>query len=163
MFLDYQDYLISFGGYSNGRATSSVEMISIGPDNNPICHIPNLPEPVYGHSTIKTQIGVITCGGYGDKWYKGRGKCYRLASNNEWAKFPTMTQKRYYFSMQEGNNKLFAIGGGSTERSMEWIDLLQGTNWTKEDLPFRIWGYCMIKLNDSHILLTGGWLDGTVS
>ena len=67
------------------------------------------------------------------------------------------------FAMAEGNGKLFAVGGIDHPNSMEWIDIQHGTNWTREHLKFDIHNQCMSKYNDSHVILTGGYLNGKVS
>ena len=165
----FLDNLISFGGVALGSSSigsPSVEVTSPVPNNHTTCQIPNLPETATGHSTVHTQIGIISCGGWtGPKLYK----CHRLSSNNSWVPFPPMNERRVGFAMVEGNGKLFAVGGISVNgedgmgNSMEWIDLNNGTSWTREDIPFRLYGHCMTRFNSSHAILTGGWSNFKVS
>ena len=66
--------------------------------------------------------------------------------------------------MEEGNGKLFSVGGNDiyAKASMEWIDLTNGFDWTRQDLPFTIHRHCMTKFNKTHLIVTGGWLNKTV-
>ena len=65
------------------------------------------------------------------------------------------------------NNKLFAVGGYyayGVENSFESIDLMNAKEWKKEkDLPFWVYGHCITRYNETHFLLTGGWLNRQVS
>ena len=152
---------MSFGGIVNRGRSSNVETTIIGSDNNMNCQVSDLPEAIYGHSTIKTEKGIISCGGCNG--YDYTNKCYLLSPSNSWTPFYPMNERRYVFAMVAGNGKLFAVGGHLTEKSMEWIDLQSGTAWVREDLPFGIRYHCMSGFNSTHAILTGGVLDGKVS
>ena len=161
------DNLVTFGGKRNREGPSAnVEITSLGPNNRFNCTIPDLPNEVREHSTIKTKIGVITCGGSNYITYENR--CYRLAFDNSWVQFPMMNEKRADFAMEEGNGKLFSVGGllgkpwKLVGNSMEWIDLTNGLRWTQQDLPFTIYDHCMTKFNKTHLIVTGGYLNSTV-
>ena len=66
--------------------------------------------------------------------------------------------------MFASNKTLFAVGGISAENSFESIDLMNATEWRKEkDLPFRVESHCITRYNETHFLLTGGFLNGKVS
>ena len=67
-----------------------------------------------------------------------------------------MNEKRADFAMGEGMGKIFSVGGYGASSSMEWIMMDDGKNWVKQDLPFSIYGHCISKYNDTHLLLTGG-------
>ena len=116
-----------------------------------------MPESTSGHSTIKTQLGIISCGGWSDyRWNGYTNKCWKLSSSNEWGPFPSMNQKRANFGMGEGMGKIFLVGGSGDSSSMEWIMIDDGKNWVKQDLPFSVHTQCISKYNDTHLLLTGG-------
>lgn len=74
-----------------------------------------------------------------------------------------MNERRIFFAMEEGHGKLFAVGGKRSKNSMEWIDRQKRTSWIRENLPFDIYTHCMAKFNSSHVILTGGMLNGDVS
>ena len=67
--------------------------------------------------------------------------------------------------MFASNKTLFAVGGsGGASNSFESIDLMNATEWRKEkDLPFRVYGHCITRYNETHFLLTGGYLNRKVS
>ena len=153
--------MVSFGGVVDGKRSSNVEITTLDPDNNFNCQIPNLPKAVSGHSTIKTTIGVISCGGFKGNDYTN--KCHLLASNNSWLPFPPMIERRRFFAMAEGDGKIFSVGDYGGEDSMEWIDLKEKTSWTRQNLPFKIRNQCMATFNSSHTIQTGGVLNGKVN
>ena len=61
------------------------------------------------------------------------------------------------------NNKLFPVWGEDAENSFESIDLMTANEWRKENLPFEVSSHCIIRYNETHFLLTGGYLNGWVS
>ena len=61
--------------------------------------------------------------------------------------------------MEEGMGKFFSVGGYGGPSSMEWM-MDDGRNWVKLDLPFYVYGHCISKYNDTHLLLTGGRQGG---
>ena len=155
--------MFTFGGRSaDSDKLANVELSIFGPNKFLNCRIPHLPEPVTKHATVKTNIGIITCGGFSGNFEK---RCYKLASNNSWEAFPKLNEGRTSFAMGEGSGKLFAIGGTFPEqrRSMEWINLNNGTRWTKEYLNFSSEHNCMTKFNRTHLILTGGIMKNKVS
>ena len=46
-----------------GRYLETVEVTDLGPNNNSVCRIANLPEAVGGHSATYTKDGLLVCGG----------------------------------------------------------------------------------------------------
>ena len=123
------------------------------------CQLPNFPEVVIDHETVQTQMGLITCGGLNSN-DDGSNRCYKLESNYSWTPFPSMLERRSKFSMYEAKGTLFAIGGrDNASTSLEWISLIGGKHWTKEDLPFSTSDDCITKFNSTHLIKTGGWLS----
>ena len=151
--------LVTFGGYDldGSKRLSDVEVTHFG-SSNPKCQIPNLPNEINRHSTIKTTDGIISCGGYDINGHR-TNRCHRLDLNNKsWSEFPAMVEKRYYFSMEGNDTHLFVVGGRNTDTSMEWIDVKEGKKWEKMDLGFGVGHHCITRYNNSHLLMTGGWL-----
>ena len=116
------------------------------------------------HSTIKTNIGILSCGGWKDlnNDNNGNKKCWKLDTDNTWVPFPNMTVGRYFFAMGEAKNILVVIGGETTSNSMEWINLDEGKEWTRKNLSFPSYKSCLSKYNDTHLLLIGGFDVGYV-
>ena len=156
--LSFFDNMYSFVGYVDRVRSNNVEVTSFRHDNKQICRIPDLPEPVFGHSTIKTQSGVVSCGGE-DNSNLATNKCWKLSKNNEWVPFPSMIVKRDDFAMVEGMGQLFSVGGYMDDlSSIEWISIQDGKKWVKQAIPFDIIGHCISKYSRTRFLLTGGYL-----
>ena len=148
------------GGY-DGRYLKSVEMTQLNGQNNASCLIINdLPNEVAGQA-VDTKIGPIVCGGRTNSGTTH--DCLRLSSNGSWSKFPNLNVARWLFSMTEVSDLLVSIGGVGADTSFEIINVQNGTNWVKKELPFKIHGHCSTKINQTTILITGGYLDGKVS
>ena len=164
MFLS--DILLTFGG-AGKKLYANVEITALGHNKNFDCKISNLPKPVADQSTVKTRIGIISCGGNSNDGLQGidARNCYNLAHGyNSWIPFPTMNEARYSFAMEEVSGTLFSVGGNGIRAgmSMEWIDIRNGQSWTKQDLPFKISRHCMTKFNKTHLIVPGGFLNDTV-
>ena len=152
--------IMSIGGFVNGEGRSrKVELTDLELDKKLNCQLPNFPEVVIDHETVQTQMGLITCGGLNSN-DDGSNRCYKLESNYSWTPFPSMLERRSKFSMYEAKGTLFAIGGrDNASTSLEWISLIGGKHWTKEDLPFSTSDDCITKFNSTHLIKTGGWLS----
>ena len=158
-FFSSPENLISFGGVVKQSTTNDVELTYLGRANKSNCSIPKLPEEISDHSTILSQIGIVSCGGW-TKYTKETNKCWKLEKNNTWSPFPSMIETRTEFSMEELDNKLVVVGGDfnftSWTNSMEILDLNGEMKWTKRILEFSALESCMVKVNTTHLLITGG-------
>ena len=136
----------------------TVEMIHINDNDDNSCQaIADLPEAVYGHSIVNTYNGPVLCGGITNS---GKTQdCHRLSSNGSWSKFPNLNDARWYFSMTDVNDLLVSIGGAGAPPSFEVINVQNGTSWVRKELPFRLHGHCSTKINETSILITGGYSD----
>ena len=74
-----------------------------------------------------------------------------------------MIETRVGVSMAELNNKLVVVGGDNNfssenpwRNSMEILDLNGEMKWTKKILEFSALEHCMVKVNTTHLLITGG-------
>ena len=103
---------------SKKEVLSSVELKSI--NSNKTCNIPSLDYQLYGHASVVTPIGVITCGGR-ISGYRDTNKCVRLTDKNTWEPFPSMKSRRYTFDMVVVGDILVAFG----------INTFEKINWTK--------------------------------
>ena len=147
--------MITLGGYSS-RYLETVEVTDLGPKNNSVCQIANLPESVYSHSMTYTKNGLLVCGGYTDQL---SNKCHILASNGSWVPFTNLIQPRSLFSMTKINQQLVIIGGLSAENSIEYINIAQGSKWAKKTLDFDVYYHCSVVINNSTIMVIGGYQD----
>ena len=137
----------------------TVEVTDLGSKNNTDCRIADLPEALYGHSAIYTKIGLLVCGGRTKYGYSK--KCYILG-NESWAPFPDFTQPRQYFSLTVLNEKIVMIGGENAERSIEYINLQNGSRWEHKTLEFDVAQHCVVAINETTIMIIGGYQGNQV-
>ena len=109
---------------------------------------------------MNTRLGIIYCGGYTGS---NSRDCYKLSSANEsWVTFKPLKNSRNFFTMNEINDTLIAIGGVGGETSLEHVDLKTGTEWKQEQLGFSINRHCSVVVDERTILITGGYLNSVV-
>ena len=140
-------------------------MIHLNENNTMFCPAEDLPDKVVAHSAVNSQVGPIICGG--STRTETSRNCHRLInSNGSWERFHPLNIGRRSFSMTEINDLLVSIGGSDPRvnhlhhqatSSLEYINVLNGTKWIKRDMPFSIYSHCSMKINQSTILITGGW------
>ena len=156
----FSDNILSFGGYDGGFLNSVEVHHNLGGSNNTTCQIQDLPKTVYVHSGVNTRLGIIYCGGYTPSSSKD---CYKLSAANEsWVPFKSLKTSRRYFTINEINDTLIAIGGIGGETSLEHIDLETGTEWKQQQLGFLIYEHCSVVIDEKTILITGGRLNSIV-
>ena len=141
---------------------NSVELVHLIGNENNFCTIDDLPEEKEDHAAADSKVGPVVCGG--STITMGRtNNCHRLiATNGSWAQFPRMNKARKLFSMTEMNDLLISIGGYGGLSSFEYINVLTGTKWIERKLPFEITHQCATKINQSTIMLIGGYLNWEV-
>ena len=155
------DNILTFGGYDNTRHLNSVEVHhNLGSSNNTTCQIQDLPKATYSHSGVNTRLGIIYCGGIQSSFSKD---CYKLSAANEsWVPFKPLKNSRRFFTMNEINDTLIAIGGFGGRTSFEHIDLKTGTEWKQKQLSFSIYTHCSVVVDEKTILITGGYSNSAV-
>ena len=135
----------------------SVELVHIKEKDINFCPIDDLPEEMKLHAAANSKVGPIVCGGE-NKNGRSLNNCHRLiATNGSWVQFPSMNKGRNLFSMTEMNDLLISIGGMGGGLSFEYINVLTGKKWIERKLPFYISHQCSTKINQSTIILTGGY------
>ena len=146
------------GGRYRLRKLKSVEMININENGIKNCSVDDLPVKLDRHSAVNSKVGPIVCG----RNAKSEGitqNCHRLSmSNGSWEPFYPLNITRSDFSMTAINDLLVVIGGfvrGSS--SFEYINVLNGTKWIKSDMQFNIHHHCSTKINQTTILIAGGY------
>ena len=79
---------------------------------------------------------------------------------------PSMTTKRYFFEMIYLQGKVYAVGGAAaavgSKSSMDIFDSTTRT-WTKQSIPFSVWGHCISQLSENQFILIAGYGNGEVS
>ena len=132
------------------------------------CSIQDLPESINGHAAINSSNGTLYCGGFGNiLGNKASKKCWILNDQREWRKFKPLNTARAYFTLNQINNRLVAVGGRSSSEyivSLEYIDLGSENDWKQKSLEnVYITNHCSVTLKDQFILLIGGQINGKVS
>ena len=127
---NFLDNLITIGGLDDWWS-GKVQMNYIAGYDNTSCLIDDLPVATTAayHSAANTEKGVIVCGG---GILRGTtNKCYRLiSSTSSWTPYYELINPRSYFSMHNINGQLIVIGGNKALRSMESINVANGTKWS---------------------------------
>ena len=163
----FLEYLVTIGGANIyradiGNSLTNVEITHIGSERNASCQIEDLPEGPLYHSTVLSKIGIISCGGY-NRFSSLTNKCYRLTKFGyrlTWFPYHDLKTLRSYFTLNEVNSTLVAIGGpggyNETKGSFDHIDLISGTDWETKYLGFTIKYHCSVAINDEEIMVIGG-------
>ena len=145
---------------SKKEVLSSVELKSI--NSNKTCNISSLDYQLYGHASVVTPIGVITCGGR-ISGYRETNKCVRLTDKNTWEPFPSMNIRRYAFDMVVVGDILVAFQGrnsmywsSSHSNTFEKINWKNGDKWELVKMNRTFYDPCVTKWDDENILIAGG-------
>ena len=153
------DHLLVIGG-DDGRILSEVEMINLGAQDK-VCQPLQLEYPVRDHSSVVTSRGVITCGGWNGTYLK---TCTLQTKEGESKPFPSMNRRRYNFGMVVMDQSLIVVGGYGTFEILNKMEKigLNDNEWVEEDLPFTVWGHCVVYINETTMMAIGG-LDGRLN
>ena len=116
---------------------------------------------VNSHSSISTNIRIITCGGNYGVSNILLSNCTILAKEGEIKRFPSMRRGRRRFRLGFLDHMLYAIGGTGgygTNTTMESINIYNETEWTETILSFStgVHGHCVATTQTS-LVLTGGY------
>ena len=149
IFFNYfvsENHFVIVGGLGDNGDLSSVEALN---ENQHLdCIIPSYPFALRGHSSTVTSSGILVCGG------TGRKDCYEYTPNS-WARMSSMTTERSSFDMIFLKGKVYAVGGGNVESSMDIFDPTTG-RWTRQSIPFSVWSHCITQLSANQFILIGG-------
>ena len=159
MFLE-GDNLIAIGGYDGSSRLSNMELISLQKDNVN-CHPPDLPYNVEDHSTVASDQGIITCGGYGESGTLS--KCHLQHKNGSTTSLPSMQSERSYFGMVIISDVIYVIGGELSKTKMETMNLKTDNRWTEHDLEFAVEYNCVTRVGENKIVVIGGYDGSNVS
>ena len=150
-----EDNLLILGGCAAGdrgdRQISNAELIKLKTDAN-TCKPLKLEYSVYGHSSVASSRGIITCGGYTTNFVM---TCTLQTNNGETRSFPSMNRSRSKFGMVVMNQTLIIVGGYPATDKMERISM-NGDEWIEEDLPFSLWNHCVVSINETTVIAIGG-------
>ena len=168
--------LLVANGYNSGILNpilKSVEVINLDESNpNLICdNLPDLPTTIHraiGHLYVKTTP--IICGGYTNVY---SSECHTFV-NGTWMSSPSLNEARGYsasviFSSEgrvEDDIILITGGQNNVEGVLSTVESFDGQIWNETmfaDLPTTILLHCMVKINNSMLMLIGGTIDNYYS
>ena len=126
-------------------------MISLGTQDK-VCQPLQLEYPVSDHSSVVTSRGVVTCGGRNRTSLK---TCTLQTKEGETKSLPSLIRSRYEFGMVVMDQSLIVVGGGGAKDKMEKIGF-NDNSWVEEDLPFKVYGNCLVSINKTMMMAIGG-------
>ena len=151
--------MVAVGGWDGSSTLSNIELISTKKDNVN-CDPPDLPYAVRDHSTVASDHGLITCGGWDGRYLS---KCHLQHKNGSTSSFPSMQSKRRDFGMVIIFDVIYVIGGYPSITKMETMNLKTDNRWTVHDLPFDVKYHCVTRLGENKIVVIGGYDGSNVS
>ena len=150
--------------------TNRTELISSGPSGpNTICTLQeDFPLEVYGGVGFNTPQGSAFCGGKKESYNK---QCFIFNSDHEWIPWVDMTSPRVFAAaIQVNEHQTMLLGGIGQDslllKSSELIELeLESSIGPEEsvELQVTIYRHCILKINATFGLITGGLQDSSYS
>ena len=113
-----------------------------------------MPYVIERHSTVASDHGLITCGGYDGS--NILSKCHLQHKNGSTTSLPSMQSERLYFGMVIISDVIYVIGGSSSKTKMETMNLKTDNRWTQHDLPFAVYYHCVTRVGENKIVVIGG-------
>ena len=120
--------------------------------------LPPYPLAIYFASGAFINNRLVICGGT----YPITGQCYSLGpKETAWQEAGTLKTPRYVAASTELNGKMITMGGNSNGalQSTEIMDAETKLSTYGPNLPTTLFGFCMVKVNASRVLLIGGYVD----
>ena len=145
-------------GHEGVSLLSDVELVSTQ-TNNHLCNPLDLDYTVFGHSSVGTPAGILTCGGYINHASGRTSKCLLQTKEGQTTTFPSMKRARYYYELGIVNDMVYAVVGLGGETTMEKINFKTDSEWTLTDLQFSVYGHCLATTTKS-LVITGGYNNG---
>jgi len=147
------------------KRSEGKSMVLSLPDLKPLdCNIPVFPYgDYYGYVGMSTSDGVLMCGG----WRSNVGytsSCYLLTSSG-YQDMPALMYNRYRAAALVTPMGLWVTGGNSFHNGILATTELVANNKTRSHvtLPENVEGHCIVKINNTHSLVTGGWTRSWVN
>jgi hypothetical protein len=151
---------------ATGSGFKSVEVINLD-ENTPNLVCDNLPDL---HLELRGLTGQlyqgskpILCGGCNAS-ISNQCDCY-IYENKSWNKFESLVEcvrfpSSVSFSLPNGSDIFLIAGGYDGNTSKATVQSYNGSSWNIDNnavLPFPTWVHCLVKINDSVLLLIGGY------
>jgi len=145
-----------------GRGSGGMSQVLSLPDLTPLdCNIPVFPGGrYYGYVGRSTSDGVLMCGGINSVYGGSNSSCYLLTSSG-YQDMPALSKKRVGAASVVTSLGLWVTGGsdGSKSSLVSSTTELVTNNQSRLHvrLPEGISHHCLVNINTTHSLLTGGW------
>ena len=150
-------------GHDGSSRLDDVEHVSTQNNNN-LCDPRDLDYTVYLHSSVATDLGILTCGvETGSAYTSGTtSKCTLHTKEGQTTSLPSMRKARYYFGLGIVNDLVYSVGGLGEEATLEKMNYKTDSEWTLMDLPFSVRRHCLTTTTTS-LVITGGYDGNRVS
>merc|ERR1719193_1234348 len=148
-----EDNILLVGPDNNSDGKS--EVLSL-PDLIPLdCNVPVFPGgEYYGYVGRSTSDGVLMCGGKTSTGYTS--SCYLLTSSG-YQEMPGLIHKRQRAASVMTPSGLWVIGGYDGDQYLDTTEIWNNNQSRPHvRLPMAIYSHCLLSLNKTHSLLTGG-------
>ena len=156
---------VFFLGPGDGSSSSS-ELLSFSPRSPPkscSVNLPLFPSPaVYGSvGGLSSSRNITLCGGashQGDNFKQ----CFSLNMDRKaWLEFPPLLEPRAFSSSNQGiaPGSLLVVGGRSGQVTLNTTEIWKprAGKWQfGPTFPYPVEQHCSVKINSSHLLITGG-------
>merc|ERR1719481_1771051 len=132
------------------------------PDLTPLdCDIPESPDgKIYGYVGRSLGDGVLMCGG--GIHDNVTSSCYLLTSSG-YQDMPGMINRRVFAASVVTPYGLWVTGGLDGYNILDTTELVTNNQSRSHvRLPVSVWGHCLVSINQTHYLLTGG-ITGKIS
>jgi hypothetical protein len=146
-------FLIGPGSSSSGHS----EVLSLPSLTREDCFLPVFPHGDYqGYVSTLTEDGLKLCGGYHSS--KQQSDCYLLSTSGQWLGTPPMKTRRFAPAAVHFKGGWWVTGGYSGKKTLDTTELWQNQAWQDHiKLPETLYGHCMVSINKTHVLLSGGY------
>ena len=148
---NYQDYW-------NYTVISQTEVFDLKSNGSNCCISPEFPFQTSCGATTVTSKGILLCGGHNHATDAKTSDCYQLQSDMSYSKAGSMTEPRSSFvSVLLENRDVWMIGGWDGDKFLSSTEIVGETGSKPSiELPLTLGYHCLIKINETFALLTGG-------
>jgi len=150
-----EDYILLLGPDNDSDGKS--EVLSL-PDLTPLnCNIPVFPGGYYqGYVGRSTSDGVLMCGGE-TKRYEETSSCYLLTSSGYKTMAGLLTKRSRAATVVTPLGLWVTGGWNDGDRYLDTTEIWNNNQSLPHvKLPMAVYSHCLLSLNTTHVLLTGG-------